>query len=226
MSIKRQVTVFPFQPQGSSISAIFDKNKFPNNILLVSRSKNVTLDGPICVGKYCPLQRATNYHSWHERSIVYQELLLQFVFYLQGAMNCAYIRNSLSTRQGRFVYLICPVHLVNAPIKYSTLLCILMYTIHQSLSSLTLWVRIPLKRGGLDIALCDNVWEWLAAGRWFSPCTPVSSANKTDRHDITEILLKAALNTTSICPYPLYLFLDSHSYIYSWILIVIFLSYI
>ena len=31
--------------------------------------------------------------------------------------------------------------------------------------------------------------------RWFSPATPVSSTNKTDRHDITEILLKVALNT-------------------------------
>jgi hypothetical protein len=29
--------------------------------------------------------------------------------------------------------------------------------------------------------------------RWFSPGTPVSSTNKTDRHD--EILLKVALNT-------------------------------
>ena len=32
-------------------------------------------------------------------------------------------------------------------------------------------------------------------GRWFSPCPPVTSTNKTDRHDITEILLKVALNT-------------------------------
>jgi len=30
-------------------------------------------------------------------------------------------------------------------------------------------------------------------GRWFSPGTPVSSTNKTD--EITEILLKVALNT-------------------------------
>jgi hypothetical protein len=29
----------------------------------------------------------------------------------------------------------------------------------------------------------------------FSPGTPVSSTNKTDRHDITEILLKVALST-------------------------------
>ena len=32
-------------------------------------------------------------------------------------------------------------------------------------------------------------------GLWFSPGTPVYSANKTDHHDITEILLKVALNT-------------------------------
>jgi hypothetical protein len=29
---------------------------------------------------------------------------------------------------------------------------------------------------------------------WFSPDTLVSSTNKTDSHDITEILLKVALN--------------------------------
>ena len=43
--------------------------------------------------------------------------------------------------------------------------------------------------------LCDKVCQWLAAGRWFSPGTPVSFPNKTDRHDIAEILLKVALNT-------------------------------
>ena len=41
----------------------------------------------------------------------------------------------------------------------------------------------------------DKVCQWLATGRWFSLGTPVSSTNKTDRHDITEILLKVALNT-------------------------------
>jgi hypothetical protein len=34
-----------------------------------------------------------------------------------------------------------------------------------------------------------------STGWWFSSGTPVSSTNKTDRHDITEILLKVALNT-------------------------------
>jgi hypothetical protein len=32
-------------------------------------------------------------------------------------------------------------------------------------------------------------------GAWFSPGNPVFSTNKTDRHDIAEILLKVALNT-------------------------------
>jgi hypothetical protein len=36
--------------------------------------------------------------------------------------------------------------------------------------------------------------------RWLCPGTPVSSTNKTDRHDITKILLKVAL--ISINPNP------------------------
>ena len=43
--------------------------------------------------------------------------------------------------------------------------------------------------------LCDKVCLWLATGRWFSPGAPVSSTKKPDRHDITEVLLKVALNT-------------------------------
>ena len=43
--------------------------------------------------------------------------------------------------------------------------------------------------------LCDKVCQWFTICRWFSPGTPVSSTNKTDRQiDITEILLKVALN--------------------------------
>ena len=40
-----------------------------------------------------------------------------------------------------------------------------------------------------------KVGQWLAAGQWFSPGTPVSSINETDCHDITEILLKVALTS-------------------------------
>jgi tRNA U34 5-methylaminomethyl-2-thiouridine-forming methyltransferase MnmC len=38
----------------------------------------------------------------------------------------------------------------------------------------------------------------LAADQWFSPGTPVSSTNKTDRYNIAEILLKVALNTITL----------------------------
>ena len=36
--------------------------------------------------------------------------------------------------------------------------------------------------------------------RWFSLGTSVSYSNKTDRHDISKILLKVALNTITISP--------------------------
>ena len=45
--------------------------------------------------------------------------------------------------------------------------------------------------------LCDRVCHWLVSDRWFSPGTLISSTNKSDRHDITEILLKVTLNTKS-----------------------------
>jgi len=63
------------------------------------------------------------------------------------------------------------------------------YLCNQCLSPLTLWVRTPLRRDILATTLCDKVCQWLATG------TLVSSTNKTDCHNITEILLKVALNT-------------------------------
>ena len=47
----------------------------------------------------------------------------------------------------------------------------------------------------LDTTLGDKVCQWLATCWWFSPGTPISSTNKTERQDIAEILLKVALNT-------------------------------
>ena len=38
------------------------------------------------------------------------------------------------------------------------------------------------------------------AGQWFSLGTPVSLTNKTDHHDITEILMKVALSTINPNP--------------------------
>jgi hypothetical protein len=50
----------------------------------------------------------------------------------------------------------------------------------------------------VDTSICDKICKWLEAGRWFSP---VSSTTKTDRHDITEILLKVALSTINPKPH-------------------------
>jgi hypothetical protein len=71
------------------------------------------------------------------------------------------------------------------------------YICNQCLSPLTLWVQILFRRSILDPTLCDKVCQWLVAGRWFSLDTLVSSTNKTDCYNITEILLKVALNTIS-----------------------------
>ena len=67
------------------------------------------------------------------------------------------------------------------------------YLCNRCLLPLLLWVRIPIK--ARCTTLCDKVCQWLATGQWFSLDTQVSSTNETDRHDITEILLKGALNT-------------------------------
>ena len=61
-------------------------------------------------------------------------------------------------------------------------------------------------RGVLDTTLFDKVCQSLATGLWFSPGTPVSSTNKTEHHDITEILLKVALNTITLSSEPPCLF--------------------
>ena len=46
-----------------------------------------------------------------------------------------------------------------------------------------------------DTTLCDKVCQWLTTGLWFSLGTPVSSTNKTECSDITEIFTKVAVNT-------------------------------
>ena len=74
------------------------------------------------------------------------------------------------------------------------------YLCNQCLSSPKLWVCIPIRQGVLDATLYDKVCQWLATGPWFSPGTSVSSTNKTDRHDITEILWKVTLNTINQPP--------------------------
>jgi hypothetical protein len=64
---------------------------------------------------------------------------------------------------------------------------------NQCLSPLMFWGRFPLRASCMS--LCDEVCQWLAAGRWFFPGTLYSYTTKTDRHDKTEILVKVALCT-------------------------------
>jgi hypothetical protein len=57
--------------------------------------------------------------------------------------------------------------------------------------------KSPLKfepcswRGVLDATLYDTVCQWPATSRWFFSGAPVSSTNKTDRHDITENIIES-----------------------------------
>jgi hypothetical protein len=108
-----------------------------------------------------------------------------------------------------FSYLSCYVYTFvhSSSIKWSRrhrmVVWIYTYLCNQCLSPLTLWVRTPLRRGVLYITLCDQVCHWLAAGRWFSL---VSSINKTDLHDINEMLLKVALNKPINIDFFLFLF--------------------
>ena len=54
--------------------------------------------------------------------------------------------------------------------------------------------------GVLDTTLCDKACQWLTTGQWFSPGPPISPTNKTDRHDITEILFNTITLTQHFHP--------------------------
>ena len=65
--------------------------------------------------------------------------------------------------------------------------------VHLSMHSVPITTKVVSSntaswRGVLNTTLCDTVHQWLVAGLWFSQGTIVSSTNKTDVHDITEIL--------------------------------------
>ena len=68
------------------------------------------------------------------------------------------------------------------------------FTTTYAIGALMMWVRIAIR--ARCTTFCNTVCQWLASGWCFFPGPPVSSTNKTDRHGITEILLKVALNTT------------------------------
>jgi len=65
------------------------------------------------------------------------------------------------------------------------------FTTTYAISAYHHWCCVRISIRGRCTTLCDKVCQWLAAVWWYSP---VSSTNKTDRHDINDILLKVGLN--------------------------------
>ena len=106
--------------------------------------------------------------SWFVYMYVYQKLISHFL--LEEGMSWSY---------GSWIY---------------------NYLCNHCLSPLTLQVRIPLRRGVLDTTLCDIVCQWLAqvCGFLRVPGTLISSNNNTDHYNITEVLLKVALNIVTL----------------------------
>ena len=80
-------------------------------------------------------------------------------------------------------------HINNNNVNYAFMLLILPTTIVSVLA--TSADRCPI----WSITAIQLLCQRLAKSQWFSPGTLVSSTNKTDRHDMAEILLKVALNT-------------------------------
>jgi hypothetical protein len=73
---------------------------------------------------------------------------------------------------------------------------------------LSLLIIFVVDTGVLDITFCDKVYQLHAPSLWFSPGTLVSFTNKTDSHDIAEVLLKVALNTVGVHVICIYYFSD------------------
>jgi hypothetical protein len=68
------------------------------------------------------------------------------------------------------------------------------YLCNQCLSPLMLRVRISIR--ARCTSLCDKVCQWAATVGGFLWVLWFNSTNKTDCHDVTEILLKVSLYTT------------------------------
>ena len=76
--------------------------------------------------------------------------------------------------------------------------CVVIHKNSLSLSLSFMFKKCTLRRGLLETTLCDKICERLATSLWFSPGTTGSSTNKSDRHDMTEKLLKVALSTITL----------------------------
>ena len=79
-------------------------------------------------------------------------------------------------------------------IRRAVMAVIVWFTTTYAVSAYHHWTEFE-SRSGWGVQHYVIKFLWPATGRWFSHGSPVSSTNKTDRHNITEILLKVALST-------------------------------
>jgi len=97
--------------------------------------------------------------------------------------------------QPQSLILLTTVHWIHDPALTSTLTQnrYMLYCTLKSCPSDTLYTTDISSLSSLHAELCDKLCQCLAASQWFSLGTQnnsCSSTNKTDRHHITEILLK------------------------------------
>ena len=126
------------------------------------------------------------------RSMIFFQILYTVKLCINRSMTASTLGPSLPWSYGSWIY---------------NCLC------NQCLLPLMLWGWISIRVR--CTTLYDKACQWLATCQWFSPGTPVSSSNKTDRHDITEILFKVTLKTIPLTPHPyVYITLTPHPYVY------------
>jgi hypothetical protein len=119
------------------------------------------------------------------------ELIKIFRFDFETVWKCLYYREIRKLPNGSFNYQLKlgPSLSWSIVVGFTTTYAISVYPHSRCEFKSRSWWSV------LNSILCDKVCQWLAAGWWFFAGTPVSSINKTDSHDINEILLKVALNT-------------------------------
>ena len=75
---------------------------------------------------------------------------------------------------------------------------IFLFTFWHCSNSVIFFLFIILLLKVLHAIPYDIVCQWPSTGGWFSQRSPVSCTNKTNRHDITEILLNLTLHLMNL----------------------------
>ena len=125
----------------------------------------------------------------------------EFFLVLSSKLSCVLITISQNSKQNDIkMYKVISLMLSSSNHLYSIVVMIVDLQLPmQSVSIITNIMSSNPAHGevySFDAKLCDEVCQWL----WFSPGSPVSTTNKSDCHDIDEILLKMVLNTIPLYP--------------------------